>query len=237
MRVSREQAAENRDRIIDAAGRLFRERGFDGIGVANLMKAAGLTHGGFYGNFESKEDLAVEACERVLARTAETWPAMAAKDPEAPLKGLLDQYLTARHRDRPGEGCIYAALAADVARQNSPALRRTFTAGLRPLIDTLVRIVPGRSRAARRQKALACLSAMVGALILARAVDDAELSDEILAAARALSASRADGVNHAVHRPHKRTASARWPITQDRRKAAPHGRRPSGSPELSCGSS
>src|SRR5687768_16690857 len=94
MRVSRERAAENRDRIIDAAGRLVRERGFDGIGVANLMKAAGLTHGGFYGNFESKEDLAVEACERVLARTAETWPAMAAKDPDAPLKGLLEQYLT-----------------------------------------------------------------------------------------------------------------------------------------------
>ena len=122
----------------------------------------------------------------MLARTAETWPAMAAKDSEAPLKGLLEQYLTARHRDRPGEGCIYAALAADVARQSSPALRRTFTAGLQPWIDTLVRIVPGRSRAARRKKALASLSAMVGALILARAVDDAELSDEILAAASAL---------------------------------------------------
>jgi TetR/AcrR family transcriptional repressor of nem operon len=186
MRVSREQAAENRDRIIDVAGRLFRERGLDGIGVANLMKAAGLTHGGFYGHFASKEDLEVQACQRVLDRSAETWPAMA-KDPQAPLKGLLDRYLTARHRDGPGEGCIYAALASDVARQNSPALRRTFTAGLRPLIDTLVRIVPGRSRAARRQKALACLSTMVGALILARAVDDAELSDEILVAARTSS--------------------------------------------------
>ena len=186
MRVSRKQAAENRDRIVDVAGRLFRERGLDGIGVANLMKAAGLTHGGFYGNFESKENLAVEACERVLARSTETWPAMAAKDPQAPLKGLLDQYLTARHRDRPGEGCIYAALASDVARQNSPVLRRTFTVGLQPLIDTLVRIVPGRSRAARRQKALACLTAMVGALILARAVDDAELSNDILSPPRAV---------------------------------------------------
>jgi TetR/AcrR family transcriptional regulator, transcriptional repressor for nem operon len=165
---------------------------FDGIGVANLMQAAGLTHGGFYGHFESKDDLEVQACERVLARSTETWLATAAKDPEAPLKGLLEWYLTARHRDRPGEGCIYAALAADVARQNSPALRRTFTAGLRPLIDMLVRIVPGRSRTARRQKALACLSAMVGALILARAVDDAQLSDEILAAARALPGAPAD---------------------------------------------
>jgi TetR/AcrR family transcriptional repressor of nem operon len=192
MKVSREQAAENRNHIIDVAGRLFRERGFDGIGVANLMKAAGLTHGGFYGHFACKEDLAVEACARVLARTTATWPALAGKNPEAPLKGLLDRYLTARHRDRPGEGCIYAALASDVARQNSPALRRTFTAGLRPLIDTLLQIVPGRSKAARRQKALACLSAMVGALILARAVDDAKLSSEILAAARALS-GRADG--------------------------------------------
>ena len=187
MRVSRKRAAENRDRIIDVAGRLFRERGFDGIGVANLMKAAGLTHGGFYGNFESKEHLAVEACERVLARTGDAWPGMAAKNPEAPLKGLLDWYLTAQHRDRPGEGCIYGALAADVARQNSPALRRAFMVGLRPLIDTLLQIIPGRSKAARRQKALACLSTMVGALILARAVDDAALSDEILAAAHAFS--------------------------------------------------
>jgi TetR/AcrR family transcriptional repressor of nem operon len=182
MRVSRERAAENRDRIIEVAGRLFRECGFDGIGVADLMKAAGLTHGGFYGHFESKEDLEVQACERVLARSA--WPVMAAKDAEAPLRGLLDWYLTARHRDRPSEGCIYAALATDVARRNSPALRRSFTAGLRPLIDSLVGIVPGRSSAARRQKALACLSAMVGAVILARAVDDAQLSDEILAATR-----------------------------------------------------
>ena len=164
MRVSREQAAENRDRIIDVAGRLFRERGFDGIGVAGLMKAAA----------------------RALARSSERWNAVAANAAEAPLDALLDSYLSGRHRDGKGEGCIYAALAADVARQENPTLRCCFTEGLRSSIDTLVRIIPGRSRAPRRQKALACLSTLVGALILARAVDDAELSDEILAAARAL---------------------------------------------------
>jgi TetR/AcrR family transcriptional repressor of nem operon len=187
MRVSREQAAENRDRIIDVAGRLFRERGFNGIGVAGLMRAAGLTHGGFYGHFESKEDLEVRACARVLARSSERWNAVMANAAGAPLDALLDSYLSGRHRDGTGEGCIYAALAADVARQENPTLRRCFTEGLRSSIDTLVRIIPGRSRAARRQKALACLSTLVGALILARAVDDAELSDEILTAARTLS--------------------------------------------------
>ena len=188
MKVSREQAAANRDRVVEAAARLFRERGFDGIGVADLMKAAGLTHGGFYGQFKSKEDLAVEASARALAGTAEHWPAIVAERPEAPLKALLDRYLSVGHRDAPGQGCAVAALASDVARLDSPALRRTFTQGLQPLIDTLTRIVPGDSKSARRRTALAYLSAMVGALTLARVVDDRELSDEILAAVRTGSA-------------------------------------------------
>jgi TetR/AcrR family transcriptional repressor of nem operon len=184
MRVSRERVAENRDRIIDVAGRLFRERGFDGIGVAGLMKAAGLTHGGFYGHFESKEDLELQACARALARTSEQWNAVAVNAAEAPLDALLDNYLSGRHRDGIGNGCVYAALAADVARQENPALRHSFTEGLRSLIDVLARAVPGRTKASRRERALARLAGMVGALILARAVDDAELSDEILATAR-----------------------------------------------------
>jgi TetR/AcrR family transcriptional repressor of nem operon len=184
VRVSRERAAENRDRIIDVAGRLFRERGFDGIGVAGLMKAAGLTHGGFYGHVESKEDLELQACARVLARTSEQWNAVAVNAAEAPLDALLDNYLSGRHRDGIGNGCVYAALAADVARQENPALRHSFTEGLRSLIDVLARAVPGRTKASRRERALARLAGMVGALILARAVDDAGLSDEILATAR-----------------------------------------------------
>ena len=184
MRVSRERAAENRDRIIDVASRLFRERGFDGIGVAGLMQAAGLTHGGFYGHFESKCDLEAQACARALARSIERWEALTASAAEAPLDALLDSYLSGRHRDGTGEGCIFAALAADVARQGNPTLRHRFTEGLRASLDALARLVPGRTKAARREQALVRLAGMIGALVLARAVDDPAYSDEILAAAR-----------------------------------------------------
>lgn len=183
MKVSREQAAENRSRVVEVAGRLFRERGFDGIGVADLMQAAGLTHGGFYGQFESKDQLAAEATERALERNAEAWQRMAS-DGGDPLAALLQGYLSLRHRDRTGEGCVLAALAADVARSGTPALRRIFTQGLEALLGRLTALLPGRSKAARRRKALAKAAAMIGALILARAADDAALSEELLAAVR-----------------------------------------------------
>ena len=185
MKVSREQAAKNRDRIVETASKLFRERGFDGIGVADLMKNAGLTHGGFYGHFKSKDDLAVQACASSLARSAETWQALMRDHADAPLAAILDHYLCDKHRDNAGRGCAYAALAADVARQDNRTLRRVFSDGLRGMIDKLTRIVPGRSKAAQRKRALASLSGMVGAVVLARAVDDADLSREILAATRA----------------------------------------------------
>jgi TetR/AcrR family transcriptional repressor of nem operon len=184
VKVSREQAAANHDRIVEVASELFRERGFEGVAVADLMKAAGLTHGGFYGHFDSKNDLAAQACARSLERSAEKWRTLAAEGGDESLKAITEHYLSDRHRDEPGRGCAYAALAADVARQNNPALRHIFTGGLRPLIDVLTRLLPGQSRAARRKKALARLSGMIGAVILARAVDDAPLSNEILAAAR-----------------------------------------------------
>jgi TetR/AcrR family transcriptional repressor of nem operon len=192
MKVTREQAALNRDRIVEVAGRLFREHGFDGIGVADLMKAAGLTHGGFYGHFESKDDLAAEACGRGLARTADLWREAAAHGGSRPLKTLADRYLSRRHRDDIGGGCLYAALSADIARGDNPALRRTFTRGVRPVIDLVAGLVPGRTKAARRKRALAQLATMMGALILARAVDDEALSEEFLAAGRAAVAATAD---------------------------------------------
>jgi TetR/AcrR family transcriptional repressor of nem operon len=183
MRVSRQKAAENRERIIDAAGALFREKGFDGIGVADIMKAADLTHGGFYGHFASKDDLAAQASQQAMARAATNWRKVTADAPRNPYAALLNHYLSPRHRDDPGHGCAFAALSGDAARCGKP-VRTAFTDGLEPLIEVVTDAIPARSKAARRRKAIAAVAELVGALILARAVDDKALSDEILAAAR-----------------------------------------------------
>ena len=183
MRVSREKAAENRERIIDAAGALFREKGFDGIGVADIMMAADLTHGGFYGHFTSKDDLVAQASRRAMARAAVNWEKVVAGAKIDPYAALLARYLSPRHRDEPGRGCAFAALSGDAARCGKP-VRTAFAQGLEPLIDIVAKAIPGRSKAARRRKAVAAVAELVGAVILARAVGDASLSDEILEAAR-----------------------------------------------------
>src|SRR4051794_15120593 len=113
MKVSREQAVQNRERIVETAARLFRERGFEGIGVADLMKEAGLTHGGFYGHFSSKEDLIAEASARALAQSLALFTKVAERAPADPLPAIAGAYLTSKHRDNPGEGCVLAALGAD----------------------------------------------------------------------------------------------------------------------------
>ena len=178
MKVSREQAAENRERVIEVAGRLFREKGFDGIGVADIMKGAGLTHGGFYGHFASKDDLAAEACAQMLDRSVALARLAAG---EAPLTAILTSDLLPRHRDAPGSGCAMSALAAEAVRQPAP-IRAIFTKGLRDFIEVLTTFVAGRSAAARREKASATMSGMVGAMVLARAANDPEFSAEILRA-------------------------------------------------------
>jgi TetR/AcrR family transcriptional repressor of nem operon len=182
MKVSREQAAANRERIVEVAGKLFRENGFDGIGVADLMKAAGLTHGGFYGHFKSKDDLAGEACSRAMARASEKWAALARVPRGDPRAEIVKQYLTESHCDGPGAGCLFAALGSDVGRQGRP-IRRAFREGLRSLVGVLARVTPGRTRVAKRKQALADMAQMVGAVVLARAVDDRTLAKEILDAA------------------------------------------------------
>lgn len=181
MRVTRKQAAAHREEILEVAGTLFRKHGFGGIGVAEIMKHAGLTHGGFYGHFDSKEDLAAEITSRVLGRDG--WLQRITGTEHPSLGDVVHSYLSPRHRDDAGHGCLFAALGSDVVRQPR-SVRRAFTEGLRVRVDALRQLVPGRS-AARRQKALATLSGLVGALILSRAVDDPKLSEEILEAAAA----------------------------------------------------
>jgi TetR/AcrR family transcriptional regulator, transcriptional repressor for nem operon len=183
MRVTREQAAANRERIIETAGELFRSKGFSGIGVADIMQAADLTHGGFYGHFASKDDLIAQASRRSMLRTERNWRKAVAEAGGDAFSTLLTRYLSPRHRDDPGHGCAFAALSGDAARCGKP-VREAFAEGLEPLIDILSGLVGGRTKAARRRKAIAALSELIGALMLSRAVGDAELSDEILDAGR-----------------------------------------------------
>ena len=192
MRVSRKQFAENRQRILDVAGRLFRQKGFEGVGVDGIMEEAGLTHGGFYGHFASKADLADQACSAALGQSKQKWEAMAQGSPEDALAEIAQSYLSKRHRDDPGNGCVYAALGSEVARGSDP-VRSTVTKGVRAQLGILERVAKARSKAAQREKAITALSGMVGAMVLARLVNDSALSNEILTvAASAFGGQRDD---------------------------------------------
>ncbi|TJW05620.1 MAG: TetR/AcrR family transcriptional regulator [Mesorhizobium sp.] len=175
MKVSREQMAENRRRILDAASRLFRDKGFDAVSVAEVMKAAGLTHGGFYGHFSSKDDLVAQALAHVLALDT---------GGDGDLRAYVDAYLSPRHRDNAAGGCPTAGLAADIRHQTAAA-RSAMTGGLRSQIDRISTALPELDPADRRRAAIGSWAAMVGAVILARAIDDPTLSDEVLEQTRA----------------------------------------------------
>jgi TetR/AcrR family transcriptional repressor of nem operon len=177
MRVSREKAAENRERIVDSASRLFREKGFDGVGIDAIMNEAGLTHGGFYGHFGSKSGLAAEAVSRALERSTKKQRRFTNLD------DLVSDYLSERHRADRMNGCAVAALGADIARQGE-GVRRVLTAYVRAQLNRFVRLLGNGTQASRRRRAITKLAGMVGALTLARAVDDPALSKEILAIAR-----------------------------------------------------
>ncbi len=174
MRVSRQQVEENKRTILEAAGRLFRERGFESVTVTDVMKAAGLTHGGFYGYFKSKDDL--------IARTLAELQG-GSEPPSVDLTTVADRYLSPEHRDDFGHGCPVAALASEVIRQPAEA-RAEMTAGLKRQFVRLGKVAPGPDEEHRRRAAIGTWSAMVGALILARMTDDAALSDEILVQTR-----------------------------------------------------
>lgn len=181
MRVSREQARQNRERVLSASSVLLRERGVDGVGISDLMSEAGLTHGGFYKQFGSKADLVEQACARALADTTAFWDSYV-EGADEPRARFIRGYLSERHRDSVGEGCLLPALAAEARREAQP-IRNVFTEAIRAYADRLDEPVEART-AESRTEALSTLALMVGAVLLARASDDPRLSEEILAAAR-----------------------------------------------------
>ncbi|TCV65965.1 TetR family transcriptional regulator [Neorhizobium sp. R1-B] len=178
MRVSRAQAEENRERVITVASRLFREHGFDGIGLKDLMKGAGLTQGGFYKQFASKDDLAALASRRALESATRRWSAAAA-DTSDPLEAVIRFYLSKDHSGEKAEGCPLVALGSDAARQTAE-VRRPFEDGIRAHFEVLEEMIGESDGTAVADKAMAILSMMVGAVMLSRIIEDKELSSGVL---------------------------------------------------------
>jgi TetR/AcrR family transcriptional repressor of nem operon len=185
VKVSKQQSAQNRQALIDAAGQMFRERGIDGVGVAEICKQAGLTHGALYNQFPSKEALAAEALADNLRRKYDQMTARVVGH-ELTLSDYLDYYLSSQHRDNLGEGCAMAASASEIGRQ-AEAISACFAAGFERLAVAVEQSLGDRSSEAdRRQTALAVVAAMIGGIAAARATAKANpaLSDDILVSLR-----------------------------------------------------
>jgi len=178
---SQADKAESHDRIVQAAAARFREIGVNGVGVADLMKDAGLTHGGFYRHFASRDALVAEAIERALHDGGQAVDGVANKKPFS-ITALVDAYLSVAHRDDWAPSCAVTTLAADVARSNARA-RAAYTRQVAIYLELLSRLIAGRKPRSRRRKAIAALSTLVGALSMARAVNDEKLSRDILKSA------------------------------------------------------
>lgn len=184
MRVSRVQAEENRQTVINVASRLFREHGFDGIGLKDLMEAAGLTQGAFYKQFASKEDLAAQASSRALESASCRWTTAASANPEDPLGTVIGFYLSAGHLAEKTDGCPIVALGSDAARHGA-AVKASFEAGIRTHLDVLEHLISETQGEEFKSKAMAILSMMVGALTLSRVVNDPGLAQAFLDTAAA----------------------------------------------------
>ena len=179
---SQADKAASHERIVKTASRRMRRDGIDSVSVAELMNEAGLTHGGFYRHFGSRDDLVAEAIDTALAHGSERIQAAAKLGGPAALAAIIDGYLSPLHRDKPETGCAVAALPSDIARTN-PRARTAYSRQVRSYLDLLAELAPARDP----DEGHLILAALVGALVLARAVDDRRLSDEILeSAARAL---------------------------------------------------
>lgn len=167
------------ERIVETAARAIRRSGYDGTGVADIMKEAGLTHGGFYAHFDSREAMLAEAADRAGAESVAVSASIAAAvPPEQALQALLRVYLSKAHMESVETGCAIAALGSEMPRQ-APEVRRAATRRIKEMIDLLARQLPDWGKAGTHERALVTVSAMVGALVLARAVDDSRLSDSL----------------------------------------------------------
>jgi TetR/AcrR family transcriptional regulator, transcriptional repressor for nem operon len=185
MRISKEAAAENKDRVIKAACRLIREKGFEGFGVAEVMREAGLTHGGFYNHFESKEDLGVAAIREAFGLAIAKLDRRFAEAPgraEA-FKHYVERYLSGRVRDNPGLSCPMASLGTEAARYDQ-ALKAEFANGVEAYLEAFAAVLGGVKE--RRAEAIVISSALIGALTLARACAGTKdgLSEEIMSVIR-----------------------------------------------------
>lgn len=183
VRYPRGHKEKTREQIVDTAARAFREEGVAGVGIGELMGRAGLTHGGFYAHFPSKDALVAEACSRAVD---DTWALMDEVVAQAPpgqeLAAFIRAYVSRTHRDDPGAGCMMPSMAGEMPR-HAPEVRAAFTAQLRRVLDNLERLLP--STEDREDRAITLLSGMAGAVMLARAVDDPALSDRVLRVCRA----------------------------------------------------
>ena len=184
MRYPVEQKAETHQRIIDAAARSFRELGSEGQGVAQLMKDLGLTHGGFYRHFESKEDLYVAAITRGFQQAADRMVGAAAGAPRGrQLRAIIEHYLSIEHLEDPGGGCVLSTLAAEIARQR-PAVRARINAAMKAYRERLLPFIPGNDDDEKRRQFTLLFPAMAGVLMTARAMTDRAAREESLAVAR-----------------------------------------------------
>lgn len=184
MRYSKEHKLETHARIVKKASVRLREKGARGVGVADLMKEAGLTHGGFYAHFDSRDALVVEAFGYAMDRSITRWRELAGQMPiDQRLQAIVDAYLSPQHRDNAGHGCAIPALGAEIARE-SPKMRKAFAGKLEQMIEMISEMMPDLSPEEARKQAMASLATMMGALVLSRIAGTGEFSDEILGAGR-----------------------------------------------------
>jgi TetR/AcrR family transcriptional repressor of nem operon len=201
MRYVENHRRQTHSRIVENASYGLRQKGAEGLSVVELMKLAGLTHGGFYNHFDSRAALVGEAIAFAMDQMTERWKKLAnGKADGGRFEALVADYLSRRHRDNPKHGCALPALAADVAR-SSPSERRALASKLEKMIDVLAELLPDEAPQQARQIATGAIAAMVGSVVLSRAVGAGKLSDDILDAGRMTAGGR-------IRKPQRRTIKA-----------------------------